>query len=175
MLDPALPGFGPFGTAGAHCFNPDAPAYVRIAALIDVRRRYPVLRYGRQYQRPISNFGAPFALPGGGELIAWSRLLDDEEALCVVNGNGVAARGGDVLVDADLNGASAPGQPRGGGSPFFEVVASSAQTGAGASYTGRHVVGERLPVKLRGDTAYVEIRELPPSEVLLLVNRPQLS
>lgn len=172
MLDPALPGFGPFGTAGAHCFNPDAPAYVRIAALIDVRRRYPVLRYGRQYQRPISNFGAPFALPGGGELIAWSRLLDDEEALCIVNGNGVAARGGDVLVDATLNEASAPGRPWGGGPPFFEVVASSAQTAAGASYTGPHAIGERLNVKLRGDTAYVEIRNLPPSEVLLLVNRP---
>jgi hypothetical protein len=95
-IDQSLPGFGPFGTTGAHCFNPNAPAYVRIAALIAVRKQYPVLRYGRQYHRPVSNFSVPFALPSAGELIAWSRVLDDEEALCVVNGNGAAARGADV-------------------------------------------------------------------------------
>src|SRR5439155_23273223 len=32
-LDPALPGFGPFGTAGRHCFDPTFPTYLRIAAL----------------------------------------------------------------------------------------------------------------------------------------------
>jgi hypothetical protein len=37
-----------------------------IAALIEVRRGFPVLRYGRQYQRPISNFGFAFALPSAG-------------------------------------------------------------------------------------------------------------
>lgn len=51
------------------------------------RAKFPSLRYGRQYQRPISNFGADFALPLAGELIAWSHILDDEEALCVVNGH----------------------------------------------------------------------------------------
>ena len=29
----------------------------------------------------------------GGELIAWSRILDDEEALCIVNGHGAEYRG----------------------------------------------------------------------------------
>jgi glycosidase len=159
-LDPALPGFGPFGTAGAHCFDPGAPAYVRIGALIAVRARYPVLRYGRQYQRPLSNFGAPFALPPGGELIAWSRVLDDEEALCVVNGHGTAARGGQVVVDAGLN--AGPGA-------LFEVVASSAQAAGGPA---PHVVGQRLPVRFRDGTAFVQIDGLPPSEVLVLVNRP---
>lgn len=28
---------GTFGTTGAHCFNPSSPAYIRIAALIEVR------------------------------------------------------------------------------------------------------------------------------------------
>src|ERR1019366_9085167 len=98
--DLGLPGFGPFGTSGQHCFDSGSAAYVRTAALISARQAYPVLRYGRQYQRPISNFLAPFAFPPGGELIAWSRILDDEEALCIVNGNGSAARGADVLVDA---------------------------------------------------------------------------
>src|SRR5207249_3946643 len=81
-LDANLPGFGPFGTAGRHCFDPAAPAYARIAALAAVRAKYQVLRYGRQYQRQISNFGAAFSYPPGGELICWSRILDDEEALC---------------------------------------------------------------------------------------------
>src|SRR5918997_267978 len=93
-----LHGFGPFGTAGHHCFDEGSPAFVRIAALADVRKRYTALRAGRQYQRPISNFQAPFELPGPGELIAWSRLLDLREMLCVVNGHGVEPRGGDVLV-----------------------------------------------------------------------------
>ena len=29
--------------------------------------------------------------------------LDDEEALCIVNGHGTARRGGDVLIDVRLN------------------------------------------------------------------------
>jgi glycosidase len=161
-LDTGLPGFGPFGTAGRHCFDVAAPAYVRIAALIAARRALPVLRYGRQYLRQISNFGAPFAFPPGGELIAWSRVLDDEEALCVVNGHGTATRGGQVVVDARLN--------RGAGA-FFEVVASTAQA-ATPGAPGPHPVGQRLPVQRRDGTAFVQIDPFAPSEVLVLINRP---
>lgn len=171
-LDMNMPGFGPFGTSGGHCFNPNSPAYIRIRALAGVRQRYPVLRYGRQYRRPISNFNAPFALPGAGEIIAWSRILDDEEAFCIVNGNGAAARGGDVLVDAGLNCPTAAGRPRGTGAPFFQVVANTAQVAAGAGYRGSHPVGQWVPVKFRFGAAYVEIRDVAPSEVLVLANRP---
>ena len=159
--DTLLPGFGPFGTAGRHCFNPDAPAYRRLQALTAVRQRFPVLRFGRQYQRPLSNFGAPFTMAPAGEIITWSRILDDEEALCVVNGHGTARRGGDVVVDAQLN-------PSTGAA--FEVVASSEEAGGAVS---THRVGDRVPVRRRGDgTAFVEIRNVGPSEVLVLVNRP---
>jgi glycosidase len=161
-LDTTLPGFGPFGTTGHHCFDPAAPAYVRIAALIAVRKKFPVLVYGRQYQREISNFGNPFALLAGGELIAWSRILDDEEALCIVNGHGTAARGGQVAVDPSLNSSA---------SPSFLVVANSAQA-ATSSFSGTHPVGQKLPVKTRDHRAYVEISNLGPSEVLVLINRP---
>jgi hypothetical protein len=173
-FDSDLPGFGPFGTAGAHSFNPHAPAYVRIADLTGVRRRFPVLRYGRQYQRPISLFGGAFTPLGPGELIAWSRLLDDEEALCIVNGHGTANRGGDVAVDSDLNGPGAAGQPSGAsGGPIFEVIANSAQVATGVGYAGTHPIGERLPVKVASDgTAFVEIRDVGPSEVVVLINRP---
>ncbi len=167
--DAGLPGFGPFGTVGAHCFNPASAAYVRIATLANIRRQYPVLRYGRQYERQISNFGAPFVAAGAGELIPWSRILDDEEALCVVNGNGSASRGGDVVVDANLNSSSSLN----GTIPTeFEVVANSAQAAPGESYRGSHPVGQRLSVHSRGGTAFLEIRDLKPSEVLVLINRP---
>lgn len=160
-FDASLPGFGPLGTTGAHCFDSHSPAYVRIAALINVRRQFPVLRYGRQYQRQISNFSAPFAFPPAGELIAWSRILDDEEILCIVNGHGTAARGADVMVDASLNSSGS-----------FVVIANSAQTAAGGAYAGTHPVGEPLAVQNRDGAAYVAIRNLMPSEVLLLANRP---
>jgi hypothetical protein len=136
-----------------------------------VRKNFPVLRYGRQYQRPISNFGLPFAMPPAGELIAWSRILDDEEALCIVNGHGNEVRGGDVVVDINLNSSSAAGDPFRGGTPFLSVIANSAQAAVGSAYIGPHPVGEKVPVKNRNGSAFVEIRDLPPSEVVVLTNR----
>jgi glycosidase len=164
--DANSPGFGPFGTVGAHCFNSASAAYVRIAALADIRNHFPVLRYGRQYERQISNFNAPFAPAQPGELIAWSRILDDEEALCVVNGHGTQARGGDVVVDSALNSAN-PNNP----TPQFTVVANSAQAAAGAAYSGAHPIGQTLPVKQRNGVSFVEIRNVQPSEVVVLMNQ----
>ena len=48
----------------------------------------------------ISFLGRPFDVYGPGEIMAWSRILDDEEALCVLNAHGTDERGADVLVDA---------------------------------------------------------------------------
>lgn len=160
--DTSLPGFGPLGTAGRHCFDEQYPTYTRIAALAALRAAFPVLRHGRQYLRPIANFGQPFAFPAAGEIVAWSRILDDEEALCVVNPNGMAARGGDIIVDAALN---RPGAT-------LEVILNTAQASDLHGYTGPHPVGQQLPVKTRDGASYVEIRGLPPAEVLVLTNRP---
>jgi glycosidase len=181
-LDPRLPGFGPFGTSGAHAFDPRSPAFVRIACLARVRARYPVSRYGRLYARPIAEVEPgdatprPFADPAAGQLIAWSRILDDEEALCIVNGHGRDARGADVIVDASLNGPDAVGSPWDDAGPAFEVIANSAQAAhesahPGAAYAGPHPVGERLPVRSRDGARFVAIRDLPASEVLVLINR----
>jgi len=171
-FDTGAPGFGAFGTTGAHCFNPAAPAYLRIAGLIKVRSANPVLRYGRQYQRKTSNFGAPFLLPGPGELIAWSRILDDEEALCIVNGHGAESRGADVMIDATLNVVGAAGNPWGGVAPYFTVIANSAQIAAGSAYSGSHPLGQQVAVQGRAGALYVSIRGVMPSEVLVLTNRP---
>ncbi len=108
--------------------------------------------------------GGGFAIHGSGELIAWSRILDDEELLCIVNGHGTEARGGDVLVDASLS-------PVGSA---LKVVLNTAQAGSPAAYAGPHAVGSSLTVKRTGDgIAFVEIRDLPPSEVLVLANHAQ--
>jgi hypothetical protein len=175
-LDPTLVGFGPFGTCGAHAFNPKSAAYVRIAHLADVRRRFPVLRGGRLYARPISLFEGPFEDAAAGELIAWSRILDDEEALCIVNGHGRDARGADVLVDASLNAPDAAGQPWDASGASFVVVANSAQAAheaahPGVPYAGAHPVGARVAVRTRGELRFVALRDIEPSEVVVLVNR----
>jgi hypothetical protein len=160
-LDHELPGFGPFGTAGAHCFDSTHPLYLRTAAITAARADFPVLRSGRQYLRPVSVFGEPFGPARAGELFGWSRILTDEEALCVANPNGLAARGADVLVDAQLN---LPGSA-------MTVIMNSAQTGGVTPPA--HPVGSQVPVRRSASgAAYVEIRDVGPSEALVLVNRP---
>jgi glycosidase len=159
-FDDDVPGFGPFGTAGKHCFDPAFPAYRRIAALAGVRRQSPALRYGRQYLRPTSLFGEAFAIRGAGEILAWSRILDDQEALCIVNTHGTQARGADVLVDASLN-------------PPGTAMTLVADSGEAAGLSPAQPVGSTLPVRRSSDgVAFVQIRGVPPSEVLVLVNRP---
>jgi hypothetical protein len=165
-FDTTVPAFGAFGTVGHHCFDLASPAFVRIRHLTGVRQQLPVLRYGRQYLRPIAPPGGAFAASKAGDIIAWSRILDDEEAVCVVNGNGGQSKGGDVLVEGSFN--ATPGA-------IFQVVANSAQAAAlaaGVAYTGTHPVGEQLAVKARDGTRFVEIRGVAPAEVLVLTNRP---
>lgn len=163
--DTSLPGFGAFGTSGLHCFDTDSPAYIRLAHLCAVRSQYPILRIGRQYYRQTRNFGAPFQFPGAGELVAWSRVLDYQEALCCVNTHGGdhAFRGADVVVSAELWQAGT----------VFTVVANTRQIaleGVGQVYSGPHPIGSAVPVKSgAGAAAFVEIRGIGPAEVVVLV------
>lgn len=145
--DAALPGFGPFGTAGRHAFDPGHEVYRRIAAMARLRRDFPVLRHGRQYQRETSFLGSPFLFHGGGEILAWSRILDDEEAVVVVNTHGVERRSANVLVDASLN-------------------------PVGSAFRGVFGNGATLPVNRNGGGIhYIEVRSVGPSEVMVLTNR----
>jgi glycosidase len=163
-LDLDLPGFGPFGTAGAHCFDPNHPAYVRIAAMAKVRKQFPVLRLGRQYLRPIA---IPFlSLPFGdhgrsGEIVAWSRILDDEEAVCILNSHGTDNRAAEILVDPSLN---PPGSS-------MTVILNTAQA-ATPGFAGPHQVGSTVPVQQRNGINFVEIQPIPASEFLILTNHP---
>jgi hypothetical protein len=163
-LDPNLPGFGAFGTAGQHCFDKRHPVYVRIAALTSLRREYPALRYGRQYLRQINNpfLGQGFDFHGPGELLAWSRILTDEELLCVLNAHGNERRGAKVIVDASLN---PPGSE-------LTVILNTVQATDPENYSGRHPVGQSIPIMHVDGITCVELEDIPPSETLVLTNHP---
>ncbi|MGI8912444.1 MAG: alpha-amylase family glycosyl hydrolase [Chloroflexota bacterium] len=99
--------FGAFATAGCHFFDPSHPTYRRIAALARLRGRQDLiglaLRRGRQYRRETTFLSRPFGLPGAGELVAWSRVLFDQEVVVAVNSHGTQVRGAEVTVDAGLH------------------------------------------------------------------------
>lgn len=163
-LDLNLPGFGPFGTAGKHAFDQESPAYARIAALCRVRAEYPILRIGRQYLRQIRIFGPDFIFQPQGELIAWSRILDNQEAVVVVNPNGTHRRGGDIVISAEL-------WPLG---TEFTVVSNTAHAVVGSSYGGSHPEGSIVRVKGRsneGEPAFIEVRDIDPAEVIIFLKR----
>jgi hypothetical protein len=65
-------------------------------------------------------------------------------------------------VDAKLNGRS---------DATFQVIANTAQA-ADPGFSGTHSVGARLPVKFREGNAFIEIRDVKPSEVILLSDHP---
>ncbi|MHC4117435.1 MAG: alpha-amylase family glycosyl hydrolase [Planctomycetota bacterium] len=163
-VDMNLPGFGPFGSAGHHCFDPNHPVYRRIAAAAELRKSYPALRSGRQYLRCTSFLNKPFDLYGSGEIIAWSRILADDELLCVLNTNGYEQRGADVIVDASLNSND---------NSSMTVVFNTAQTAQAHEFTGSHPVGSTVAVnKTAEGRAFVQIRNIPPAELIVIANHP---
>ena len=99
--------FGAFQTEGCHFFDPQHATYLRIAAMARVRNSQNqiglALRRGRQYLRETSFLGHPFSIPGRGELMAWSRILHNQEVLVALNTHGTEARGAEVTLDASLH------------------------------------------------------------------------
>ncbi|MEI6234501.1 MAG: hypothetical protein WCT04_15720 [Planctomycetota bacterium] len=132
--------------------SPSASPHVT-ETLESIQNRLPVLRDGTHYARPISLFDGSFHQPNAGELVAWSRILGKEEAVCVTNSHDQHPRGADVLVDSTLN---PPGT-------FLTVIHSAAS----------YAVGTQVPVQRRHDgTAFVAIRDVEPSATLVLSNAP---
>src|SRR5207253_854212 len=74
--------------------------YRQISRLAQVRAAEPPLRYGRFYFRPISGDGQHFGIsefPQG--LLAFSRILMDQEVVVVANASASESRSFDVIVD----------------------------------------------------------------------------
>lgn len=157
-----LPGFGPCGTVGHECFDPQHPAFVRIQAAITLRQRESVLRFGRQYLRQVDRGGGWWDFPSPGELVPWSRILDVREALCIVSSCATDTRSARIIVDCQLN---PPGSQ-------FTVLLNTAQIAAGSVYAGPHAVGTTVTVQRPSmyAPAYVEVFDVPPAETLVLCN-----
>jgi hypothetical protein len=106
----------------------------------------------------------PFDIYGSGEIVAWSRILDDEELLCVLNANGTEQRGADVIVDTSLNSDS---------NSTMTVALNTAQTVDTQGFAGSHPVGSAVHVNKTADgRAFVRIQGVPPAEVIVLANHP---
>jgi glycosidase len=150
-------GFGPHGTFGWHVFNPDHPTYTRIAQMTQVRKLFKALRRGRQYPREITCLDYPFAFPDQGQLVAWSRVFDDQEVLIVINPHGVERRGGRIVVDKRLSGKEG-----------MQVVANTDPTAPAHIKPGAKVGLDTFDV-----WHFVSLDQwlLGPSEVMVLANR----
>jgi len=78
--------WGAFNSSDRHFFNPAHKIYQGISAINRVREQQIALRYGRQYFRETADDGLHFSLPMDGQgFLAWSRILDTEEVLVVLN------------------------------------------------------------------------------------------
>lgn len=100
--------FGAFRSKGRHFFNEKTKVYQQIAKICEIRSKYLALRNGRQYLRQISANGKDFGYPRliGGRMksvVAWSRILADQEMLCAINTDTEENVSVWVTVDAKLH------------------------------------------------------------------------
>jgi glycosidase len=99
--------FGAFGTQGCHFFDPNHPAYLRIAAIARIRQSDDLpgraLRAGALYVREVRHGGDEFRVSKAGELVAWSRVAEKGSVIVALNTHGSEPRGGDVTVDSSLH------------------------------------------------------------------------
>jgi glycosidase len=90
-------------------FDVSHPLYVALKALGQVRRDQPALRYGRYYFRPLSGDGTNFGLSTFQTgVLAFSRILNDQEVIVVGNTIPQGSFAGEVLVDFNINGPIQP-------------------------------------------------------------------
>jgi glycosidase len=88
-------------------FDETHPFYLAIQKIAAVRASQAALRYGRLYFRPVSGDGIHFGISKTVEgILAYSRLLSDEEVLIAVNTSVSSVWEGDILVDFELNARS---------------------------------------------------------------------
>jgi len=89
---------------GGPGFDKNSLFYRQISRIAAVRDARPALRYGRFYFRPVSGNHSDFgvsAFPNG--IVAFSRILNDEEVIVVANTSTTDSRDVDVIVDINLS------------------------------------------------------------------------
>jgi len=89
---------------GAPGFDQGNVFYRETQRLAKVRAEQSALRYGRFYFRPVSGDGQTFGIsPFQQGVLAFSRILNDEEVLVVANTNTSQPQSLDVIVEIQLN------------------------------------------------------------------------
>lgn len=87
-----------------NAFDPEQLLYRAMQRLAAVRRDQPALRYGRQYFRPLSGSGVHFGVSNfSAGVLAFSRILNDQELVVIANSNTQSGFTGEVIVDFSLN------------------------------------------------------------------------
>jgi len=89
---------------GGPGFNTNSSFYQNIQSINQVRSQRPALRYGRFYFRPVSGDGQTFGIsPFLQGVLAFSRILNDDEVIVAANTNTGQAQSLKVIVDSQLN------------------------------------------------------------------------
>ena len=89
---------------GGPGFQQGSVYYKQISQLGKLRAEEPALRYGRFYFRPISGGGQHFGVSTFPEgILAFSRILMDQEVIVAANCSAQDTRAFDVIVDLTLN------------------------------------------------------------------------
>lgn len=87
-----------------NAFDPTHPFYKAIQQLTNVRNKQPALRYGRFYFRPISGDSFHFGISNLQQgVLAFSRILNDQEVVVIANTNTQSDFLGSVIIDSNLN------------------------------------------------------------------------
>jgi glycosidase len=145
-------------------FDPSHPIYAALQQVLQVRARQPALRYGRQYFRPISgdgsNFGLSTYLSG---VLAFSRILNDQEVVFVANINRQAGFQGEVIIDSSLHSSANPMRPLFSNLRPIAGLANSVLNKPGGSVTIHEVDGSIT----NGPALTVQV-QLQPGEVQIL-------
>jgi glycosidase len=148
---------------GGPGFSQNSTYYQHIAKIAAIRRESPALRYGRFYFRPVSGDGQNFGIsPFLNGVLAFSRILMDEEVLVVANTDSSNACTVYVIVDITLNSPGAQLQVSYTNKQQLHTPSVVQQLGAG-TVTVRETDGTTSP----GPVSCVQVK-LAPLEVQIL-------
>ncbi len=146
-------------------FDREHPFYQAMHRLAEMRATQPALRYGRQYFRPISGDGIHFGLSTfRNGVLAFSRILNDQEVLIVANTDANLAWRGDVIVDYAMNPA---------GTHYVTLYSNQRDRARSTEMTVVERTSDALVVhEANGEVTHGPVRTLAvevwPSEVLIL-------
>lgn len=144
-------------------FDPNGPFYLAVQAISKVRSQQPALRYGRQYFRPLSGDGQTFGVsPYAPGILAFSRILNNQEVVTVANTDSSNSRSVYVIVDSSINPTGAPFQT------LYSNISASQSPGSVQELGGGTVtVHEANGTTTKGPVHVIQIT-LQPMEAQIL-------